>query len=77
MKTKPTRGLHWTVLCTLALTGLSITVNPQTLANKSKEIMIIHVNDVHDHMRSHDENFLVSGNHENAGGIAKASNRNE
>ena len=71
MKLKSTKGLRLSVLGALALTGLSVAVSPQAIASKSKEITIIHVSDVHGHIRPHDEDFIVSGNRENAGGVAK------
>lgn len=58
-------------LCIVALAGLSVAASPQAFASKSKEITLIHVSDVHGHIRSHDEDFIVSGNRENAGGVAK------
>ena len=58
-------------LCTLALAGLTMGLSPQVMAAKAKEITLIHVSDVHGHIRPHDEDFIVSGNRENAGGVAK------
>lgn len=36
-----------------------------------KLVRLIHVSDVHGHIVPHDENFLFSGNRENAGGVAR------
>ncbi len=54
----------------ISLSFASFAFSPQVLAS-DKKITIIHVSDVHGHMRPHDENFLVSGNRENAGGVAR------
>lgn len=55
----------------VALAGLTAGLSPQTMAGKANEITIIHVSDVHGHIRSHDEDFISAGNRENAGGVAK------
>jgi 2',3'-cyclic-nucleotide 2'-phosphodiesterase (5'-nucleotidase family) len=38
-----------------------------------KALTIIHVSDVHGHIRPHDEDFITAGNRTNAGGVAKLS----
>lgn len=56
----------------LSLTMASFALAPQAEASGRKnEITIIHVSDVHGHILPHDEDFLFSGNRENAGGVAK------
>lgn len=40
-------------------------------SSRKGELTIIHISDVHGHMRSHDEDFPFSGNRENAGGVAR------
>lgn len=71
MKLQYSRQLRLYSLCTLALAGLTMSLSPQALAAKAKEITIIHVSDVHGHIRPHDEDFVIAGNRENAGGVAK------
>ncbi|RKZ65254.1 MAG: hypothetical protein DRQ48_11790, partial [Gammaproteobacteria bacterium] len=71
MKPQCNKRLRLHALCIVALAGLSVAASPQAFASKSKEITLIHVSDVHGHIRSHDEDFIVSGNRENAGGVAK------
>ena len=39
--------------------------------NTQRDITLIHVSDVHCHMAPHDEDFLVAGPRENAGGLAR------
>jgi len=55
----------------LSLTMASFALAPQAGASGKKEITIIHISDVHGHMLPHDENFFISGNRENAGGVAR------
>ncbi len=55
----------------LSLTMASFALAPLTEASDKNEITIIHVSDVHGHMLPHDENFIVAGNRENAGGVAR------
>lgn len=50
-----------------ALTGLSA----QAIADSDKTITIIHLSDVHGHIRPHDEHFINGGNRENSGGVAR------
>ncbi len=61
--------------CAMGLMSLSLVTfsfSPQLEASsKTNEITIIHVSDVHGHLRPHDENFLFAGNRENAGGVAR------
>ena len=71
MKLQYSRRLRLYSLCTIALAGLTMGLSSQVMAAKAKEITIIHVSDVHGHIRSHDEDFVTSGNRENAGGVAK------
>ncbi|MEN8109067.1 MAG: hypothetical protein ABFS22_13820, partial [Pseudomonadota bacterium] len=71
MKRQYSRRLRLYSLCTLAVAGLTMGLSPQVMAAKAKEITLIHVSDVHGHIRSHDEDFITSGNRENAGGVAK------
>jgi sulfur-oxidizing protein SoxB len=74
MKFEYSRRLRLYSLCTLALAGLTMGLSPQAIAGKpakGTEITIIHVSDVHGHIRSHDEDFVFAGNRENAGGVAK------
>lgn len=71
MKPKYAKRLGLQTLSVIALSGLMATMSSQAMADKSKEITLIHVSDVHGHMLPHDEDFLVSGNRENAGGVAK------
>ena len=40
-------------------------------AAPSRDITLIHLSDVHCHMLPHDEDFLVSGNRTNSGGVAR------
>lgn len=37
----------------------------------TKKITVIHLSDVHGHIRPHDEDFISGRNSENAGGVAK------
>lgn len=55
--------------CLLAATTLGL--SPQAAANNPNTLTIIHVSDVHGHIRPHDEDFPFSGNRENAGGMAR------
>lgn len=71
MKFNSKKHLRLSTLGMIALAGLTASVSPQAIAGQSREITLIHVSDVHGHIRSHDEDFLVSGNRENAGGVAK------
>ena len=71
MNPQRNKRLRLHALCIVALAGLSVAASPQAFASKSKEITLIHVSDIHGHMRSHDEDFITSGNRENAGGVAK------
>jgi len=41
------------------------------LVDADKTVTLIHLSDVHGHIAPHDENFHLSGNRENAGGIAR------
>jgi len=52
------------------MAGLAAGVSPQAVA-KDKNITLIHISDVHGHIRSHDEDFIFAGNRENAGGVAR------
>ena len=71
MKLQYSRRLRLYSLCTLALAGLTVGLSPQAIAAKAKEITLIHVSDVHGHIRPHDEDFIFAGNRESAGGVAK------
>ena len=72
MKPKYTKQFGLKVLSAIALAGLTASMSSQALAShRAKEITLIHVSDVHGHMLPHDEDFLVSGDRENAGGVAK------
>ena len=64
------------LVLSLAMTGLA----QQAIAGHDddddddggkKSLTIIHVSDVHGHMRPHDEDFIFAGNRENAGGVAR------
>lgn len=62
--------------CTLSLTLLSammaVGLSTQAVAiPDNKIITIIHLSDVHGHIRPHDEDFINSGNRENSGGVAR------
>lgn len=41
----------------------------------TKSVTLIHLSDVHGHIRPHDEEFISSGNRENAGGIARLATK--
>lgn len=71
MKLQYSKRLRLYSLCTLAFAGLTMGLSPQAIAEKPNEITLIHVSDVHGHIRPHDEDFITSGNRENAGGVAK------
>jgi len=68
-KTKPIlTGVKFLLLAS----ALSIGLSSQALARHGeKEITLIHLSDVHGHIRAHDEDFLNSGNRENSGGVAR------
>jgi len=60
------------VIGLLSLTVVSFALSPQAEASsKTGKITIIHVSDVHGHMVPHDEKFVLAGNRENAGGVAR------
>ena len=70
MKLQNSRRFRLYTICILVLTGLTAGVSPQAIA-KDNTITLIHVSDVHGHIRSHDEDFIFAGNRENAGGVAR------
>lgn len=73
---KSRKTLRPYALVFLSLSVISLILPTQADAkNKNREITIIHVSDVHGHMRPHDEDFAVSGNRENAGGVARMATR--
>ncbi|WP_455205199.1 bifunctional metallophosphatase/5'-nucleotidase [Kaarinaea lacus] len=54
----------------IIITTLQLGIQP-ALAENGKNITLIHLSDVHCHILPHDEDFLVSGNRTNSGGVAK------
>ena len=49
----------------------ALALGSQTAVAIEKEITIIHLSDVHCHMAPHDEDFIMSGNRTNSGGVAR------
>ncbi len=72
MMHKRTGKAFFQAMSLLSLTLVAFGPARQALASdSSREITIIHVSDVHGHMLPHDEDFISSGNRENAGGVAR------
>lgn len=59
------------MILTGIIAGLSMGAYAKGNGGGKREITLIHVSDVHCHMAPHDEDFLVAGNRENAGGLAR------
>jgi 2',3'-cyclic-nucleotide 2'-phosphodiesterase (5'-nucleotidase family) len=56
----------------MGLTMASFLMAPAAQASHNRSsITLIHVSDVHGHIRPHDEDFFFAGNRENAGGVAR------
>jgi 2',3'-cyclic-nucleotide 2'-phosphodiesterase (5'-nucleotidase family) len=64
------------LILSLAMTGLAQQAiaghNDDDDSNDGKKsLTIIHISDVHGHIRPHDEDFIFAGNRENSGGVAR------
>lgn len=51
--------------------GMSTQASGKGKPKDDASLTIIHVSDVHCHIRPHDEDFIFAGNRENAGGVAR------